>query len=464
MNPSFELFALSPLDGRYKSQVNDLALYFSEGALIKYRIRLESFYLIKLLEFIRPGLEIEESKKEKIINLWKNLTEQDLQKIKTLENKINHDMKAVEYFIKSFLFSAGMEELTEWVHFGLTSEDINNLAYSLMLKDALNQAIKPLILELIKKLTILTERFASIPMLSRTHGQPASPTTIGKETGVFLNRILDEYENLLKITLKGKLNGATGNYNAFYVSFPDLDWIKFSEQFISSLDLVPNLITTQIEPHDKYAELFDCLSRINNILTDMAVDMWHYISLGYFVLEKKQEEVGSSTMPHKINPVDFENCEGNLGLANSILEFMKNKLTKSRLQRDLSDSTVLRNIGSAFGYSVVGYKSILKGLGKISPSEETIKNDLENHNEVLAEGIQTILRAEGIEKPYELMKDLTRGNKISLTDIHDLINKLEISEDVRQKLKNLRTSDYTGVASNLAYQVVSRAKNLLLFQ
>jgi adenylosuccinate lyase len=462
MNELNSLFALSPLDGRYGKQLNELSRFFSESALIKYRLRVESLYLIRLLEFIKPELEIEESKKDKILNLWQTLTEQELIKIKKIEEKINHDTKAVEYYFKGYLFNLELEELTEWIHFGLTSEDVNNLAYALMLKEAMQEVIRPAIARLIDKLRLMTEKYAEIPMLARTHGQPASPTTLGKELAVFLNRVFDETETMGKIKPKGKINGATGNYNAFYAAFPDKDWLKFSSQLISEFGLEQNLLTTQIEPHDKFAELFDSISRLNNIITDLNVDLWHYISLNYFSLEKKAEEIGSSTMPHKVNPIDFENSEGNLGLANSMLEFMKNKLTKSRLQRDLSDSTVLRNIGVALGYTLLAYKSTLKGLNKLKPEINILKEDLENHVEILAEGIQTILRAEGVEKPYELLKELTRGNKITLADLHKWIDDLEVSEEIKVRLKALRVSDYIGIAVDLAKITAKKAKKFLL--
>lgn len=462
MNELNSLFALSPLDGRYGKQINELTKFFSESALIKYRLRIEALYFIRLLSFIRPELEIDEVKKNNILNLWQNMSQQELLKVKKVEEKINHDTKAVEYYFKGYLFTLGLGELSEWIHFGLTSEDVNNLAYALMLKEALQKVIKPAIIQLIDKLRIMTEKYAEIPMLARTHGQPASPTTLGKEIGVFLNRIFEETETLGKMNLKGKLNGATGNYNAFYASFPTKDWIGFSDQLVTELELEHNLLTTQIEPHDKFAELFDSISRLNNIFTDLNIDLWHYISLNYFSLEKKDDEIGSSTMPHKVNPIDFENSEGNLGLANSLLEFMKNKLVKSRLQRDLSDSTVLRNIGVALGYSLIAYKSTLKGLNKLNPNIELINNDLEGHVEILAEGVQTILRAEGIEKPYELLKELTRGNKITLADLHKWIDSLEISEEIKVRLKELKPENYTGIASDLAKIIAKKAQKFLL--
>jgi adenylosuccinate lyase len=462
MSEISQLTALSPLDGRYNRQVKELNRFFSESALIKYRVRVEALYLIRLLSFIRPELEISESARNNILNLWQNMPEQELLKVKKVEEKINHDIKAVEYYFKGYLFTLGLEELTEWIHFGLTSEDVNNLAYSLMLREALAEAIIPAIARLIDQLRIMTEKYAGIAMLARTHGQPASPTTLGKELAVFLNRLFAEAETLNSIKLSGKLNGATGNYNAFYAAFPEKDWLGFSGSLVSELGLEPNLLTTQIEPHDKLAVVFDSISRFNNIMTDLNTDLWHYISLNYFSLEKKAEEVGSSAMPHKVNPIDFENSEGNLGLANSLLQFMKNKLTKSRLQRDLSDSTVLRNIGVALGYSLVAYKSALKGLNKLKPDTGLISQDLEEHAEVLAEGIQTILRAEGIEKPYELLKELTRGNKVTLADLHKWIEGLEVTEEIKVRLRELRVENYTGIAAELAKLTAKKAKKFIL--
>lgn len=459
MNNLTQLFALSPIDGRYNKHTKDLSNYFSEAALIKYRVKVECLYLLALIDFL--DIKVDTDKKLDINNIWSNITDDDLIRIKDIESKTNHDVKSIEYFIKDALRSLKLDNIIEMVHFGLTSEDINNLSYSLMLKDSLLEIIFPSIKNILIKLIEVSEKFAYIPMLARTHGQAASPTTLGKEMAVFLNRLIDQVDSLLNIKLKGKLNGATGNYNAFYVAFPEKDWFEFSNKFVTNLDLEQNILTTQIEPHDRFADIFDLLSRINNILLDMNIDVWQYISLGYFVLEKKADEIGSSTMPHKINPIDFENSEGNLSLANSLLHFMKDKLTKSRLQRDLSDSTVLRNIGSVLGYCLIGYKSIIKGLNKISPNTDKMLDDLNNNIEVLSEGIQTILRAEGFNNSYELLKDLTRGNKIYKEDLELWIGNLDIDNSIKIRLLELSTDKYTGIASELAIKACQKAKSII---
>lgn len=454
-----ELEVLSPLDGRYSKQTKELSEYFSEASLIKYRIRVECEYLLSLLDFLELN-EINEGQKEQIKDFWKTLKLIDYENVKQIEQITNHDLKAVEYFIKHFFKQNNMENIKEWVHFGLTSEDINNIAYNLMLKDSLENIVFPQIKELILKLIDLTEKFKEIPMLSRTHGQPATPTTLGKEFAVYLNRIIEQFKYLESIKLKAKLNGATGNYNAMFFAYPDKDWISFSKNFIESLGLTQNIATTQIESHDTLSEIFNSLSRINNILIDMNTDIWYYISLNYFKLLKKDEEVGSSTMPHKVNPIDFENSEGNLGLSNSILNFLSDKLLKSRMQRDLSDSTVLRNIGVALAYSLIAYKSCLKGLNKIVPNTEILNQDLENNINVITEGIQTVLRVEGIENPYEKMKELSRGNNINYEDLHKYLDTLDISPNIINKLKNIQVNQYTGLANLLCDEVLIRAKSL----
>lgn len=457
-----DLISISPIDGRYSEQTKELSNYFSEGALIKYRIRIEASYLIELLNFIKPEIEISDRKKERILNFWKILNFRDLIKVKEKEDILNHDIKALEYFFKDFLRSLNLENIMEFTHFGLTSEDINNISYSLMLKESLENILYPQIILIIKKLLEFSEKWSDIPMLGKTHGQPASTTTLGKEISIFLVRITDEFENLLNIKIKAKLNGATGNYNAHYLAYPNKDWIGFSENFISKLGLETNLFTTQIEPHDAFARIFDSISRINNILIDLNVDIWQYISLGYFSLAKKDDEIGSSTMPHKVNPIDFENSEGNLGLSNSLFEFMKNKLTKSRLQRDLSDSTVLRNIGVAIAHSLISYKSLLKGLNKLEPNLNIINSDLENHVEILAEGIQTILRDKNVNEPYEKLKIFTRGKNLSLLDLNNFINSLEIDKETKDKLASLKPNNYIGLSSKLTKLATKKANDFLL--
>ncbi|MFN8578780.1 MAG: adenylosuccinate lyase [Candidatus Sericytochromatia bacterium] len=455
-----ELEALSPLDGRYSKQTKELSNYFSESSLIKYRIRVESEYLLSLLEFLKLN-EINEEQKTQIKDFWKTLKLIDYENVKQIEQITNHDLKAVEYFIKHFLKQNDMENIKEWVHFGLTSEDINNIAYNLMLKDSLENIVFPQIKELILKLIDLTKKFKEIPMLSRTHGQPATPTTLGKEFAVYLNRIIEQFKSIKNIKLKAKLNGATGNYNAMYFAYPDKDWISFSKNFIESLGLTQNIATTQIESHDTLSEIFNSLSRINNILIDMNTDIWYYISLNYFKLLKKDEEVGSSTMPHKVNPIDFENSEGNLGLSNSILNFLSDKLLKSRMQRDLSDSTVLRNIGVALAYSLIAYKSCLKGLNKIVPNTEILNQDLERNINVITEGIQTVLRVEGIENPYEKMKELSRGNNLTYEDLHKYLDTLDINPNSIKKLKNIQVNQYTGLANLVCDEVLIKAKKFV---
>lgn len=452
------LDALSPLDGRYYNQVKDLSGFFSESALIKYRIRVECHYLIFLLDFLEISNLTQEQRKI-ISELWQNLQLKDFENVKQIEQITNHDLKAVEYFIKHFLYQNQIPEIREWVHFALTSEDINNIAYNLMLKDALESVIFPQLKSLFSKLTELTENYKSIPMLARTHGQPATPTTLGKEFAVFLNRLIDQFETLKNIKLKAKLSGATGNYSAMYLAYPEKNWLKFSNDFLCSLDLVQNVATTQIEPHDAFSEIFNCLARVNNILIDMNTDLWYYISLNYFKLLKKDDEVGSSTMPHKVNPIDFENSEGNLGLANSILNFLGDKLLKSRMQRDLSDSTVLRNIGTALGYSLISYKSCLRGLNKIISNQHILTKDLDENIEVITEGIQTILRVEGIENPYEKMKDISRGNKLDYDSLHHYLDSLNLNTSTLEKLKKITPDRYTGIAIAICDEVLSKARN-----
>lgn len=426
------LLAISSLDGRYSEKTKIFSQYFSEQALFKYRLTVE----LKYLKAIKPQY------KNKINNIIDNFSESDAQKIKEYEEKTNHDVKALEYFIKEKIN-------TEFVHFALTSEDTNNLAYGLLIKDSLNQVIIPKIQELLNNIKEKSKDHAPLPMLARTHGQPAVPTTLGKEFVVFYKRLLEELNILKSLKISGKLNGAVGNYNAHVAAYPKKDWIKFSEKFISSLGLEPNLITTQIESFDSIIRIIDSLKRLNNILIGFCQDIWYYISIDYLKQISKKEEVGSSTMPQKVNPIDFENAEGNLQLANSMFEFFNRKLQISRLDRDLTDSTVKRNIGSSFAFSYLAYSSLLKGLFKISPNEEKIKSDLNNNWAIVSEGIQTILRANNIEKPYEKLKDLTRGKKLSQKDIENFIDELKINKKIKIKLKNLTPFNYLGLAQQL---------------
>ncbi len=457
------LEAISPLDGRYRRYVEKLAGIFSELGLIKYRIKVEGEYLIFLSE--HPMIEVRRfSDDEKgLVRRLAEISVEDAKIVKDIEVKgyedirpTNHDVKAVEYFIKKKLRYTSLMDSLEWIHFALTSEDVNSIAYGLMLSDGLENIVLPAVDELYKKIDGLAKRYSNVPMLARTHGQPASPTTFGKEFKVFSSRIARQLEQLKNYEVLVKLNGATGNYNAHHAAYPDVDWLDFTDRFVErfnerrKIKLKPNLITTQIEPHDNYAELFDNLRRLNTILIDFNQDIWRYISDGWIVQKPAEGEVGSSTMPHKINPIDFENSEGNLGLANALFGFFSAKLPISRLQRDLSDSTVERNFGTALGHSLMGYNSTLKGLSKIALSERKAAEELEAHPEVISEALQTILRREGEEMPYEELKEMTRGNKVTLDDFKRFIDGLDVSEDVKKELKQITPANYTGIARILA--------------
>lgn len=457
-----ELETISPLDGRYGQQTKNLANIFSEQALMKYRLTVEVEYLISLSE--NSTTDCRKLSKEEIALLRKicNISLADAKIIKAIETDgyenipaTNHDLKAIEYFIKIQLKNSSLKDSLEWVHFALTSEDTNNLAYSLMLADSLENIILPTIEELQQVLEKLAQKYKSIPMLARTHGQAASPTTLGKEFKVFSSRLDRQLLQLRKTAILAKLNGATGNYNAHYLAYPKIDWPEFTKEFIEQFNkerkikLKPNLITTQIEPHDSYVELFDNLRRINTILLDANQDMWRYISDGYLSQKIVTGEIGSSTMPHKINPIDFENSEGNLGLANALFTYFASKLPISRLQRDLSDSTVERNFGVALAHSLIGYKSLLKGLDKITVNEKIIIEDLERHPEIISEAIQTILRREGINMPYEKLKELTRGNKTTRDDFRKFIDDLDISDEIKKELRKLKSENYVGLAELL---------------
>lgn len=446
--------AINPLDGRYFEKTRPLAPYFGEEALMKYRIMAEGEYLIALSEnlVIRKFTPTE----IKIIrSLYEKFNENLYEKIKNIEKTTNHDVKAVEYFIKEELKKTSLKDSIEWVHFALTSEDTNNLAYALILSESTEKILLPKLKELKNEIKLLAKKYRSLPMLARTHGQPASPTTFGKEMAVFVGRIERALDHLLGQKILVKLNGASGNYNAHLVAFPKINWLKFSKDFISSFNkklmfkLELNKTTTQIEPHDSYIELFDRFKRINNMLVDFNQDMWRYISDNWITQKPKEGEVGSSTMPHKINPIDFENSEGNLGLANALFEFFARKLPISRLQRDLSDSTVERSFGTALGYSYLAYVSLLKGLSKISVNEIKIKEDLNAHPEVITEAIQTVLRREGVEMPYEKLKEMSRGRKVTLEDIHRFIDSLDVNDKIKKELKKITPENYIGFASKL---------------
>ncbi len=448
---------ISPLDGRYFNKTRPLAEYFSEQALMKYRVMMEGEYLIALSASGKTALRKFTAAEIKMVReLYERFDDASYEEIKKLEETTNHDMKAVEYFLKEKLAKTSLKDCTEWLHFAITSEDTNNISYALILSDSLEKVIIPEISKIIKELNNLAKKYADLPMLARTHGQSASPTTFGKEMKVFVARLEKRLAGLQSIKIQAKLNGATGNYNAHIAAYPSIDWIEFSEKFIESFNkdrsqkLEVNLITTQIECHDSYAAIFDIIRAINTILLDLNQDMWRYISDGWVGQIPKAGETGSSTMPHKINPIDFENSEGNLGLANALFEFFARKLPISRLQRDLSDSTVERAFGTAFGHSYLAYTSLMKGLGKIKVNEEKIKEDLVVHPEVITEAIQTILRREGAEMPYEKLKELARGKEITLSDIHAFIETLEVTEKIKKELLKLTPENYTGLASKLA--------------
>jgi len=440
------LTSISPVDGRYRKQVQHLDEYFSEYALIKYRVLVEIEYLLLLEQkkfFKLPGKTIKHLQK-----LAEDFGPEDAQEIKQIEFTTNHDVKAVEYFLKNELEKNGGKEAKEWVHFGLTSQDINNTAIPLSWKHAIEYEYLPGLLNLNTELKILANAWKDIPMLAHTHGQPASPTRLGKEIMVFVERIENQIEQFIGIPFTGKFGGATGNFNAHHIAFPKTDWIKFANEFVSHIGLNRQQFTTQIEHYDNLAAHFDCMKRINNILADLCKDLWSYVSMEYFKQKTKKGEVGSSAMPHKVNPIDFENAEGNLGMANAIFEFLASKLPVSRLQRDLTDSTVLRNIGVPFAHTLIAFRSIEKGLGKLIINDAKIYDDLDNNWAVVAEAIQTILRREKYPNPYEALKDLTRGNQqIDKKTIHGFIDKLKITDSLKKELKKITPHNYTGMVA-----------------
>jgi adenylosuccinate lyase len=441
------LTAISPLDGRYRQKVNELDLYFSEFGLIKYRLMVEIEYFIALCEIPLPQLADYKKENYKVLrSIYEDFEIEDAEKIKEREKITNHDVKAIEYFLKERFFHAGWGKWSEFIHFGLTSQDINNTAIPLSIKDALITVYFPLLFELRESLASLADEWKDIPMLARTHGQPASPTKLGKEITVFITRIDEQSKYFGQIPYSAKFGGATGNLNAHKVAYPDIDWITFADNFVNEeLGLQRSQPTTQIEHYDNLAALFDNMRRINVILIDLARDIWMYISMDYFRQKIKKGEIGSSAMPHKVNPIDFENGEGNLGYANAIFGHLSEKLPVSRLQRDLSDSTVLRNIGVPIGHSVLAFNSILKGLSKLVINEEKIRSDLENNWVVVAEAIQTILRREGYPKPYEALLELTRTNvKVTSDTIHKFIDTLDVSDAVKEELKAITPYNFTG--------------------
>ena len=444
----FSLNAISPIDGRYSSKTAELNDFFSEKALIKYRLIVEIEYFISLCEFKIPQLKkFEEKKFEDLREIYLNFSDKDALEVKEIEKITNHDVKAVEYFLKKRFKDLRLNEFAEFIHFGLTSQDINNTAIPLSLKEMYEQVY---IIELDKIIEVLNDisiKWQNISMLARTHGQPASPTKLGKEIKVFITRIKEQKNLLSQIPIAAKFGGATGNFNAHHVAYRKFDWIEFSKQFIEKkLGLKHSFPTTQIEHYDHLAAIFDNLKRINTILIDFNRDIWTYISMDYFKQKIKEGEIGSSAMPHKVNPIDFENSEGNLGYANSIFEHLSNKLPISRLQRDLTDSTVLRNIGIPIAHTMIGFKSTLKGISKLIVNEDKIKRDLEDNWVVIAEAIQTILRREKYPKPYEALKELTRTNKkIDKKHIHNFIDSLSVSESIKIELKGITPENFTGI-------------------
>ena len=451
------LTALSPLDGRYHSKVASLRPYFSEFALIRHRVRVEIEWLKALSHeptigevpiFSEPALQ-------RLDKLASEFSEADAAAVKSIESRTNHDVKAIEYFLKERLSdNAEIRKVSEFIHFACTSEDINNLSHALMLKSAREDVMLPALDNLITKLRELAHQLSDYPMLARTHGQPASPTTLGKEMANTAYRLQRQRESLAAIQIMGKINGAVGNYNAHLSAYPDFDWEDFAKRFVVGLGLTFNAYTIQIEPHDYMAELFDNFARINTILIDLNRDIWGYISLGYFKQKVTAGEVGSSTMPHKVNPIDFENSEGNLGLANALLRHLSEKLPISRWQRDLTDSTVLRNMGVGLGYTLLGYDSCLKGLKKLEANALRLQADLESNWEILAEPIQTVMRRYGVANPYEQLKELTRGKEgINQATLHAFINQLAIPDSEKQRLLQLTPSNYIGLAAELAKRI-----------
>ena len=442
------LNAISPIDGRYRGKTKSLSQFFSEEALIQYRVRVEIEYFISLCELPIPQLEnFNTSLFEDLRSIYIHFGEEDAKEVKEIEKTTNHDVKAVEYYIKKEFDNLDLQKFKEFIHFGLTSQDINNTAIPLSIKEAIHKEYLPNLEEILVALSELAETYKDVPMLSRTHGQAASPTRLGKEIAVFSHRLEIQKASLMQVPNAAKFAGATGNFNAHFVAYPEIDWRKFGKNFVEeTLGLDFSFPTTQIEHYDSIAALCDALKRINSILIDFNRDIWTYISMDYFKQDIKEGEIGSSAMPHKVNPIDFENAEGNLGIASAILTFLSNKLPISRLQRDLTDSTVLRNIGVPFAHILIAFKSMVKGIGKLSINEQKINADLEDNWSVVAEAIQTILRREKFPNPYEALKAFTRTNtKVTKQTIHAFIDQLEVNEEVKKELKGITPFNYTGI-------------------
>jgi adenylosuccinate lyase len=443
-----ELMALSPVDGRYYRHTKALSAYYSEYALIRYRVRVEVEYFIALCQIpLAPLKEVPQDVYTELRKIYESFTDADALEVKSIEKETNHDVKAVEYFIKRRFDALGLGNFKEFIHFGLTSQDINNTAIPLSVKDANENLIYPALQNLMNRIRVLSEEWKNVPMLARTHGQPASPTRLGKEFYVFFERMVKQFELLMEIPYGAKLGGATGNFNAHHVAFPEVDWIGFADRFVNEqLGLRRSRTTTQIEHYDYIAAWFDGMKRINTILIDLCRDVWSYISMDYFKQKISRKEVGSSAMPHKVNPIDFENAEGNLGIANALFEFFSAKLPVSRLQRDLTDSTVLRNVGVPVAHTLIAITSIQKGLNKLLLNESAIQQDLHQHAVVVSEGIQTILRSIGYPNPYEKLKELTRTNEsLTMDNIREFIMKLDVSDEVKQRLLSVTPENYTGI-------------------
>jgi len=454
-----KLTAINPIDGRYQDQTAELRGICSEFGLMRRRLRVELAWFKALSQCVDvaelPPFSVETQ--QALDRIEASFSHDDAESVKSIEKKINHDVKAIEYFLKSKIESIDeLRPFAEFVHFSCTSEDINNLAYALMLQDTAQKVLIPKMEDIVSLLSFSASAYAEKAMISRTHGQPASPTTMGKELANYIARLSRQLESIKKIEYLGKFNGAVGNYNALSFAYPEADWIRISEKFVLGLGLSWNEYTTQIEPHDYLAEFFDNLSRFNNVLLDLSKNLWSYISIGYFSQKIKEGEVGSSTMPHKVNPIDFENAEGNLGLSNAISYYLSNKLPNSRFQRDLSDSTVLRNIGLPLAYSLIAYNSLIKGLPKLALNENALENDIKNNWEVLAEPIQTAMRKYGVPEPYEKLKQLTRGKNLDEKNIKKIIQGLDLPPDLERQLLALRPESYTGKASKLVERLIKK--------
>ena len=459
-NPLDPLLAISPLDGRYRRQTEELAALASEWALIRYRVQIEIEWFIHLSEKLPDSVlgSLARAKETELRNVYLDFSLDDGNAVKNHESKTNHDVKAVEYFVKERLLTLGLNKELEFIHFGCTSEDINNISYALMLSEIRANVLNPTYDSLILQLADLASPLVSVPIVSRTHGQTASPSTVGKELAIFAARLDSCQESLNRIDIRAKMNGAVGNFNAHIAALPDVDWISIADTFIRNLRLVPNQLTTQIEPHDYMAQYCRAIIGFNQVLLDFDRDIWGYISLGYFSQKQKAGEIGSSTMPHKVNPIDFENSEGNLGVANAMLDHLASKLPISRWQRDLSDSTVQRNFGSAIGYALAAYKSTTRGITKLTINQDRISEDLDAAWEVLAEAIQTAMRVAGFEQPYERVKELTRGRQLNRQLYCELLDNLELPQELDTQLRSLSPQTYIGLAEQLATESIEKVR------